>query len=166
MMLAISRRLTKLVFPGLALILLTVPGASRAGVINGVQKVADLTIYLGVVSAATVRAHAKTHPEALMHGGVPGRGLHEFHLVVALFKTVSQARVTNANVTAEIIATGGKRWSFPLQRMVVNGDLTFGSYAALPMAADYQIIVTVMRAHQVRGRHLVKAHFTFEHDLG
>ena len=44
--------------------------AASAGVVNGVQIVDDLTIYLGVVPAAVTRGHAPQHPERSMHGGV------------------------------------------------------------------------------------------------
>lgn len=147
---------------GLALAVLAAP-ASRAGVIDGVQTVDSLTIYLGVVPAAVVRGHAQEHPETRMHGGVPGRSIHNVHLVVALFDKVTGARITNAIVGAHIIEPGGKhgkQWSIPLEPMTVNGAQTFGGYTAFEQVADYRIGVRVQRPR----RQPVTANFTYAHD--
>src|SRR3546814_474287 len=57
-----------------ALLALTLQPAS-AGVVDGVQTVDDLVIYLGVVPAAVTRGHARQHPERTMHGGSERTGL-------------------------------------------------------------------------------------------
>jgi hypothetical protein len=132
-----------------------------ADVIDGVKTVQGLKIYLGAVPAAIVRAHSSGHAEVQMHGGVPALGQHAVHLVVAVFDAATGARITRANVAADIIEDGGKRWSIMLKPMTIEGALTFGGYAALPRAADYQIHVRVTRA---RPSQPAVAQFTYAHD--
>src|SRR3970040_2652253 len=56
-----------------------------------------LTIYLGVLPAAMIQGHAKDHPEAAMHGGVPG-GPHAYHVMAAGFHAERGARIEKATV--------------------------------------------------------------------
>lgn len=156
-------QLRRLLATGLALAIFASSSVSHAGVIEGVKSVEDLTIYLGVVPAATVRLHSSAHAEAGMHGGVPA-GLHADHLVVALFDKGSGKRITNATVVAIVKEMGGKQWSIPLKPMTVNNDLTFGGYTVMRLAAAYELDVRVMRATQVKRLHFVTAQFTYEHD--
>jgi hypothetical protein len=132
-----------------------------AGVVDGVQTVQGLKIYLGAVPAAVVRAHSSGHAEAQMHGGVPARGQHAIHLVVAVFDDATGARITKANVSADIIEDGGKRWSITLKPMTIAGALTYGGYGAFADAEDYRINVRVTR---VRPSQPVVAQFTYAHD--
>lgn len=62
-----------------------------------------LTVYLGVVPAEIVKGEHPSGPQ--VHGGVP-RGAHEYHVVVAVFDAASNARVTDAMVTAKVSAVG------------------------------------------------------------
>lgn len=145
----------------LSVILSPVPG--HAGVVNGVQTAEGLTVYLGVVPAATILGHPPKHTEAQMHGGVTDRSIHNMHLVVALFDKASGARVTNAMVVARIFEPGGKQWKVPLQPMMVNGDLTYGGYATFTSDADYLIGVSIRRPTSKR-RGPTTVNFTWSHD--
>jgi hypothetical protein len=158
------RRVRGFIVTGLALAMFASASVSHAGVLDGVQTVEDLTIYLGIVPAATVRSHSPNHVETRMHGGVPASGLHADHLVVALFDKGSGRRITKATVVALVKEMGGKQWSVPLQPMTVDNALTFGGYTALRLAAAYKVDVQVMRTTQVKRLHVVSAQFTYEHD--
>jgi len=137
-----------------------VPG--HAGVVNGVQTADGLTINLGVVPAAVVQAHPTDHPEPRMHGGTPGRSIHNMHLVVAVFDATG-ARVTKASVAAHIFEQGGRQWKVPLRPMIINGALTFGGYTAFPKDTDYRIGISVQRP-QPKRRNPITVHFTWAHD--
>lgn len=65
-----------------------------------------LTAYLGVMLAEIVKGHPSSHPEGAMHGGAP-TGPHEYHVVVTVFDTVSDARISDATVTAKASGLGG-----------------------------------------------------------
>ena len=131
------------------------------GVIDGVQTVQGLKVYLGSVPAAIVRAHSSGHAEAQMHGGVPAPGQHAVHLVVAVFDAATGARLTKIKVVADIFEVGGKRWSIMLRPMTIEGALTFGGYAAFGLADDYRINVRVTRTSPSQ---LTVAKFTYAHD--
>ena len=138
--------------------------AASAGVVNGVQTVDDLTIYLGVVPAAVTRGHAPQHPERSMHGGVARPGLHDVHLLVAVFSRPTGERVTNAAVTARLHGTGNNRWTVPLKPMTVNGELTYGGYTSIGLEDDVMISVDIKRASRTARTSTVTAQFEYTHD--
>lgn len=138
--------------------------SASAGVVNGVQTVDDLTIYLGIVPAAVTRGHAPQHPERSMHGGVARPGLHEFHLLVAVFSRPTGQRITNATVTARLHGTGSNRWTVPLTPMTINGALTFGGYTSLGTEEALMISVDVTRPGRSRGTRTKTAQFRYVHD--
>ena len=138
--------------------------AASAGVVNGVQTVDDLTIYLGVVPAAVTRGHAPQHPERSMHGGVARPGLHDVHLLVAVFSRPTGQRVTNAAVTARLHGTGSNRWTVPLTPMTINGALTFGGCTSLGTEEALMISVDVTRPGRSSGTRTMTAQFRYVHD--
>ncbi len=159
------RALRGLIAPAAVMLALSAPPQSAsAGVVNGVQTVDDLTVYLGVVPAAVTRAHAPQHPERTMHGGVQRAGLHDIHLLVAVFSRPTGQRVTDAVVTARLHGTGNNRWTVPLTRMTVNGALTFGGYTSLGTEEALMISVDVTRPGRSRATRTKTAQFRYLHD--
>lgn len=138
-------------------------GAS-AGVVDGVQTVDDLTIYLGVVPAAVTQRHAPRHPERTMHGGTARPGLHDVHLLVAVFSRPTGQRLTNATVTARLHGTGNNRWTVALTPMTINGALTFGGYTSLGTEEALMISVDVTRPGRSPGTRTKTAQFRYVHD--
>lgn len=56
--------------------------------------------FFGIIPAEIVRGHASDHEERKMHGGVPlGKGVH--HLVIAVFDSKTQARITDATLAMQ-----------------------------------------------------------------
>ncbi|MCW3837306.1 hypothetical protein ACFQ1E_13985 [Sphingomonas canadensis] len=143
---------------------------ASAGVVDGVRTVGDITVYLGAVPASIVRGHVADHPEARMHGGVPGPGSHAVHLVVAVFQTAGGRRVTDAAVVARISEDRGASWTIPLAPMTINGALTYGGYANLRGVNDYHIDIVVTRPqktqepYRARRANPLTARFTYSHD--
>lgn len=128
-----SRRSTiSLLLSGITLAAL--PGKLWA---EGVVDANSLTVnsilaYLGVMSAAIVKGHPRTHPEGAMHGGVPD-GLHQYHVILALFDAASGVRIEAAKVSLTLMGlghTGGTR--LDLEPMTIADTVTWGTFAELP----------------------------------
>lgn len=148
--------------------LLVVPLAlalpASAGVVDGVRTVDGLTVYLGVVPAAVTRAHPPGHTERTMHGGMARPGMHDVHLVVAVFNKSTGERLSNVTVTARIHGTNRNRWAVPLTQMTVNGALTYGGYTSLGAEQDVMISVDIRRPGQTLRTSTVTAQFEYAHD--
>lgn len=148
--------------------LLAVPLAlaapAGAGVVNGVRTVDGLTVYLGVVPAAVTRAHPQGHAERTMHGGIARSGIHDVHLLVAVFSKATGERLRNVTVTARIHGTNRNRWTVPLKPMTVNGELTYGGYTSIGLEDDVMISVDIKRASRTARTSTVTAQFEYTHD--
>jgi hypothetical protein len=79
-----------------------------------------------------------------MHGGIP-TGLHEHHLVVAIFDAKSGARITDAAVTAEVSAPGLSATTKTLEVMERAGAPRYGAFFDLPIRDIYTVKLTVDR---------------------
>ena len=151
-----------------SLCLLAVPLAlaapAGAGVVDGVRTVDGLTVYLGVVPAAVTRAHPPGHTERTMHGGMARPGMHDVHLLVAVFNKTTGERLSNVTVRARIHGTNRNRWAVPLTPMTVNGALTYGGYTSLGAEQDVMISVDIRRPGQTLRTSTVTAQFEYAHD--
>lgn len=141
------------------------PAAANAAIVDGVQQVDGLTIYLGVVPAAITRGHAAGHVEARMHGGAQARtSLHDVHIMTAVFATPSGRRLTDVSVTARVRGSRGRTWTVPLGPMVVNGATTYGGYTNLGTDASVTILIDVADGSPPRRSRPVTARFRYVHD--
>ena len=147
----------------LPLALALAPASASAGVVDGVRTVDDLTIYLGIVPAAIVRAHPPAHEERRMHGG-GSAGLHEVHLLVAVFSRATGDRLRDVRVIARLHGTNANRWTVPLRPMTVNGVLTFGGYTSLGLEDDVMVSVDIVRANRTLRTATTTAQFEYRHD--
>lgn len=124
------------------------------------QVVDHIAIYLGVLPAEMILGLHGDHIEETMHGGVPTGG-HRYHVVVALFESVSGRRVTDAQVTAQVSELGlagpGKR----LERMVIGDTISYGNYFKMPGKALYRIELQIRRPAAAP----VAAVFEYQHPL-
>lgn len=137
---------------------------AEAGVVDGVKTVDGLTVYLGVVPAAVTRVHPSGHTERAMHGGIASPGLHDVHLMVALFDRASGRRVSNVSVTARIHGTGRNRGTVRLLPMTINGARTYGGYASLGLDQDLMIALDIKRPGRALRTSVVTAQFEYRHD--
>ena len=102
-----------------------------------------LTVYLGVVPAEIVKTILPHSAERPMHGG-PSSGSHERHIVVAVYDSVTAARITDATVTAKVSGLGLSGPQKALEPMKIAGTTTYGGF--FNMTPDlYTISVTVQR---------------------
>ena len=135
-----------------------------AGVVDGVKTVDGLTVYLGVVPAAVTRAHARKHPERTMHGGISRPGIHNVHILVAIFNSASGQRLKNVAVTARIHGTNRNRWTVPLSAMTINGAYTYGGYTSLGLEEEIMISIDIRRPGRTPHTSTTTAQFEYVHD--
>ena len=103
-----------------------------------------LTAYLGVMPAEIVKGHPSSHPEGAMHDGAP-KGVHEYHVVIAIFDSVSGARVSDAAVTAKVSGLALSGPEKALEPMAIANTITYGGFFEFPGADLYTVRVTVRR---------------------
>jgi hypothetical protein len=99
--------------------------------------------YLGVLPAAIVRGHPRSHPEGAMHGGVPD-GRHQYHVILALFDAASGDRIETALVALTVMGlghTGGTR--LELEPMAIADTVTWGTFVELPGRDAYEMTFEV-----------------------
>lgn len=103
-----------------------------------------VTVYLGVVPAAVVKDPPPHSAERPMHGRVP-RGVHEYHLVAAVFDAASGSRISDATVTAQVSGLGLAGSKRTLEPMQIAGTTTYGAFFSLPGRDLYSVKITVER---------------------
>jgi len=103
-----------------------------------------LAVYLGVVPAAMVKGPPPHSAEQPMHGGVP-RHRHDYHVVAAVFDAVTNARVSDATVTAQVSGLGLSGTTKTLEPMELAKTTTYGNFFNLPGADLYTIRLTIQR---------------------
>lgn len=120
---------------------------------------AGVTFYYGVVKGAIVREHPTEHAEANMHSGPPASPA-AYHIVLALFETATNQRITDATVEVRLGRLGGpvNTW-LPMEAMRDAGSESFGRYAELPDAGRYLLEFRVNRAGRTRP---ITEQFAFE----
>lgn len=99
--------------------------------------------YLGVMPAAIVRGHPRSHPEGAMHGGVPD-GRHQYHVILALFDATSGKRIETAKVALTLMGLGhigGTR--LDLEPMTIANTVTWGTFVELPGKDLYELTFEV-----------------------
>lgn len=114
------------------------PRDSRHKVVGGIE------IYLGIVSAQTLRAqHPGSDAESAMHRGIP-RGKGYQHVNVSLFDSQTKAEIRDAQVQARVSdpLTGGT--TRKLEPMVMNIMTSYGNYFQIG-ADPYTVTVEIRR---------------------
>jgi hypothetical protein len=113
-------------------------------------KTADgITVYLGVVPAAIVKTPPLRSAEQPMHGGMP-RGIHQYHVIAAVFDAATNARVSDATVIAQVSGLGLIGTTKTLEPMEIANTTTYGGFFNLPGADLYTITLTVRKAGSQR----------------
>ena len=111
---------------------------------TGPKTSGGVTVYLGVVPAAIVKGPSPHPAEKPMHGRIP-RGTHEYHVVAAVFDAATNARVSDAAVTAQISGLGLFGSKKKLEPMEIAGTTTYGGFFNLPGRDLYTVKLTVER---------------------
>jgi len=122
-----------------------------------------LAVYLGVVPAELVKGPRQHSADQPMHGGTP-MGSHEYHVVVAVYDSVSNMRITDATVTAKVSGLGLAGPQKTLEQMKVPGtiadgdNITYGAFFNLT-SDIYTFQVSVRRP----GTQPVMLEFKYDH---
>ncbi len=107
--------------------------------------VEGVEIYLGVISAETLRAlHLKPHEEARMHGGIP-RGKGYYHLNVSLYDSTTKAAIADAGVRATVSdpVTGGE--TKKLEPMAFPNSVSYDNYFRIVGPGPHTVTVRIKR---------------------
>ena len=134
--------------------------ALTAGPDPGHKVIEGTEIYLGIVSAESIRAqHPKGDAESLMHGGIPSRKDY-YHVNISLFDSKTKTVITDAQVEARVVdpVAGGE--TKKLELMAINNTISYGNYFRLPGNAPHTIIVQIRRPDTSRA---IEAKFDFKY---
>jgi cytochrome c5 len=110
------------------------------------RKVAAGTeIYLGVVSAKSLRAqHPKGDKESAMHGGIPS-GKDYYHVNISLFDAKTRAVITDAQVEVNIRDPVSGGTTKKLETIAFDKIPSYGQYFRMPARNTYTITVRIRR---------------------
>lgn len=108
------------------------------------QAIRGTEIYLGIVSAETMRAqYPKGSPERAMHGGIPsGKGY--YHVNISLVDTKTKAPITDAQVEATV-AEPTSAATKKLELVMINHTISYGNYFRMRSKNPYTITVRIRR---------------------
>lgn len=109
---------------------------------QGYKTDGGMTVYLGVIPAEMVKGPP-------MHGGAPRHG-HQYHIVAAVFDAATNARVSDAAVTAQVSGLGLAGTTQSLEPMRIADTITYGGFFELPGADIYTIRLTIQRPGSAR----------------
>jgi cytochrome c5 len=122
------------------------PAAKAAPPPPGMHKVVGpYDVYLGFVSAATLRKYPPDSIERRMHGGVPSDA-DAYHANVTVLERRSRTPVADAAVELQIEQPGMTSVSKPLEAQVINKIASYGAYVKLNKRTDYVMTVRVRGA--------------------
>ncbi len=124
------------------------------------QIIDGIEIYLGIVSAESIREeHPKTDAESLMHGGIP-KGKDYYHVNISLFDAKTMAVITDAQVEAKVSDSDGRGETKKLEIMGISNTISYGNYFRIPRNASYAVTVQVRKPDASRAS---QARFDFNY---
>ena len=136
------------------------PVAPAAGRDSNHKIIEGTEIYLGIVSAESIRAqHPKADAESTMHGGIPS-GKGHYHVNISLFDSKTRAAITDAQVEARVAepVSGGE--TKKLELVTFNNMPSYGNYFRISSKNPYTITVQIWRPGMSR---TIEAKFEFKH---
>lgn len=123
---------------GAATVLPTAPDRNHK-IVGGTE------VFLGVVSAESLRAqHGKPDQESRMHGGIP-RGRDYYHVNVSLFDSKTRAAITDAQIEASVKEPVSGGDTKPLEAVTLNNVRSYGNYFRMSGTNPYTITVRIKR---------------------
>jgi cytochrome c5 len=128
----------------------TGPSPVEVTVADSNHKIVDgIEVFLGVVSAESLRDRPKGSKEGAMHGGVP-TGKDYYHVNISLFDRKTRAVITDAQVEARVAepVTGGQ--TKKLELVTVENMKSYGNYFRMASSNPYTITVSVKRPGMAR----------------
>ena len=129
-----------------------VPDGARAGhmAISGTDD--GTRVHIGFVHTRDMAQRIKHDPEVYgLHAidGIP-TGKHKYHMVVTVFDTATQARITDARVEARIAPLAFGATPVALQAMNTAGAVGYCGFFNLPPHDRYRIELLIKRRDRAR----------------
>lgn len=109
------------------------------------KRVGGMDVYLGFVSAETLRKYPEGSVERIMHGGVPS-GSDNYHVNVSLLDRVNKARIPDAKVEIQVEQPGLTSETKALEPVVISNAASYGNYVKLKPRTHYVITVRVRKS--------------------
>jgi len=128
----------------------TGPAPVEVTVADSLHKTVDgIEVYLGIVSAESLRDRPEGSKESKMHGGVPA-GRDYYHVNISLFDRKTRAVLTDAQVEVRVAepVTGGQ--TKKLEPVTVENMKSYGNYFRMASSNPYTITVSVRRPGMAR----------------
>lgn len=120
--------------------------------------VEGMDVYLGAVTAESIRAkHPAQDKEHLMHGGIP-RGKGYYHINISLLDSNTGHEIKDARVELSIVDPVTGDQTKLLEPISFNGATSYGNYFRMPEKYGYKITALIYRNGQSRA---AKAGFDF-----
>lgn len=133
--------------------------ASAAASSPNHQTVAGMDVYMGVISAESLREmHPTPDQESRMHGGIP-RGTGYYHVNISLYDAASKATIKNATVEVRVNDPVLGQQVKTLEPMAVNDAVSYGNYFRMPGKYPYSITVSI---HKPGASRPVETKFGFQ----
>lgn len=132
-----QRKLFKLTLSLILAVVMGVPVYGDASDTPRHKVVAGVAVYLGIVPSEMIQGHPPTHPESMMHGGIPTD--RRDHIMIALFDEASGKRIIRATVKARISTLQGEGSWRTLESMTIADQISFGNYFIVPRAGIYRV---------------------------
>jgi hypothetical protein len=123
-------------------------GCSPRKVEEQSQVVDGVKFDYGLVAEAAGGGPPAGHPESAMHGGAPAHP-NTYHVVLSVADAKTGAKLEPVEAAMSLSGTGhpGKS-SVTMERMTVNGQVSFGRYVQLPARGPYDLEFQVRRSGQ------------------
>ena len=117
-----------------------------------------MDVYLGVVSAESIRAmHPTQDLEKAMHGGIP-RGKGYYHVNISLLDRQTGAEIRDAMIDLSVEDPVMGEQMKKLDPISFNKTTSYGNYFRMPENYPYKITAQIVRGGQTRA---AKAKFDF-----
>lgn len=134
---------------GLALL---VPAVAAGDDLQRAQVVDGMNVYLGVMSAAAIRARPNLVAEERMHGGIPA-GKDLYHVLVTLYDRATGSRIEHAEVHADVRPLGLSGTERDLEVMHSGGVPSYCAYFHMSSGETYRVLVSIARPGTTRVAH-------------
>ena len=124
------------------------------------RRISDgMEIYLGIVSAETMRErYGAGDPERALHGGIPS-GHDYYHLNISLFDAKTRLAIKNADVEVSVSDPVSGAETKKLERVTVKGVTSYGDYFRMTGKNPYRIVVRIQKPGAPRE---IRAEFQFK----
>lgn len=121
-------------------------------------------VYLGVIPASMIKkAPQLVDSDKTLHGGAGNQSAGSQHIMVAIYRSADNQRVTDATVIASVKPDKllkRKHAVKPLEKMLTSGTVTYGNFFKIDGKGEYEIKVDIYAPNQ-NGAEQVEFNYEF-----